>query len=64
MFKILLVDRPHRMLYQAEKLINELGPKLNGKKLRKVMAYLDPEGEGVVRRADFIEWYKENERKG
>ncbi|CAM9466606.1 unnamed protein product [Scytosiphon promiscuus] len=48
---------------QVEELIEELGMGLSGKKLKKAMAELDPGGEGIVWRDDFISWYAENGQK-
>lgn len=50
--------------YQAERLIEELGVGLSSKKLKKAMAILDPGGDGVVTRTDFMSWYKEHGRHG
>ncbi|CAN0150036.1 unnamed protein product [Pylaiella littoralis] len=49
---------------QAEELIEELGLGLSSKKLKKAMAELDPGGEGVVWRDDFMAWYAENGQGG
>lgn len=45
--------------WQAEELIEELGLGLNSKKLKKVLAQLDPTGEGLVQRDDFLNWYSD-----
>lgn len=55
---VCLIRRATR--HQVEELIKELGMGLSGKKLKKAMAELDPAGEGVVWRDDFISWYAEN----
>ncbi|CAM9953351.1 unnamed protein product [Ectocarpus sp. 12 AP-2014] len=49
---------------QAEELIEELGIGLSSKKLKKALGRLDPAGEGVVSKQDFIEWYAENSQGG
>lgn len=49
---------------KAEELIEELGIGLSSKKLKKAMGQLDPAGEGVVSKQDFIEWYAENGQGG
>ncbi|CAM9677900.1 unnamed protein product [Ectocarpus sp. 12 AP-2014] len=49
---------------QAEELIEELGIGLSSKKLKKALGRLDPAGEGVVSKQDFIEWYAENGQGG
>ena len=45
---------------KVEELIEELGMGLSSKKLKKAMAQLDPGGEGVVWKDDFLSWYAEN----
>eukprot|EP00903_Cladosiphon_okamuranus_P020992 g19284.t1 len=45
---------------QVEELIEELGMGLSSKKLKKAMAQLDPGGEGVVWKDEFLSWYAEN----
>lgn len=55
----------HRVyVCQAEKLIEELGVGLSSKKLKKAMASLNPGGDGVVSREDFMAWYKEHGQQG
>eukprot|EP00752_Nemacystus_decipiens_P017773 g15935.t1 len=48
---------------QIEELIEELGMGLSSKKLKKAMAQLDPGGEGVVWRDDFLTWYAEESQR-
>lgn len=57
------VPRRHTTL-QAESLIDELGLGLSSKKLRKAMTALDPGGDGVVQKDDFLAWYAENAESG
>lgn len=33
---------------------------LSSKKLKKAMAHIDPEGEDVIWKEDFLKWYAEN----
>lgn len=58
------VYRDTRPAKQAEELIEELGLGLRSKKLKKVLAQLDPTGEGVVTRDDFLNWYSEKTHGG
>lgn len=50
--------------HKAEELIEELGMGLSSKKLKKAMAQLDPGGEGVVWKDEFLNWYAENGQGG
>ena len=54
----------HASSAKAEELIEELGLGLRSKKLKKVLAQLDPTGEGVVSREDFLNWYTEKMHRG
>ena len=45
---------------KVEELLKELGIGLSSKKLKKAMAQLDPGGEGIVWKDDFLTWYAEN----
>ena len=51
---------PYNTNIKAEELIEELGMGLSSKKLKKAMAHIDPEGEDVIWKEDFLKWFAEN----
>ena len=55
---------PYIPPYKAEELMEELGLGLRSKKLKKALAQLDPAGEGVVTRDNFLNWYSEKNHPG
>ena len=44
---------------QTKALIEELGIGLSRKKLKRAMAHLDVDGDGMMAKDDFLRWYTE-----